>query len=177
MRRRSLFFVLTAALLAPALRAQSPESKITAAVPACPPTATLDQLIAAIDAAVSGPANQDRTCFRALFLPDARLIPIRIAPDGAATPHILSVQDWIDAVAKRGTAVFTEHQLKVRTESWAHVAHLWSTYETRIGDEPKAADRGINSIQAIFDGRRWQIIEITWQAETPADPVPAKYLP
>jgi hypothetical protein len=177
MRRPLLFLALTAALLSSALRAQSPESQITAAGPACPSTTTLDQLITAIDEAVTGPANKDRTCFRALFLPDARLIPIRIAADGTAAPHILTVQDWIDAVAKRGTTVLTEHQLKVKTETWAHVAHLWSTYETRIGDDPKAADRGINSIQAIFDGHRWQVIEITWQAEVPADPVPAKYLP
>jgi hypothetical protein len=177
MRRLSLSLAFTAALLAPALQAQTPEPQITAAVPACPPTATLDQLITAIDAAVSGPANQDRTCFRALFLPDARLIPIRIAADGTAAPRILTVQDWIDAVAKRGSTVLTEHQLKVKTETWAHIAHLWSTYETKIGADSKPADRGINSIQAVFDGKRWQVIEITWQAEVPADPVPAKYLP
>jgi hypothetical protein len=175
MRRSTLILALAAALLASALHAQEPQQ--TAAVPACPSTATLDQLIAAIDAAVTGPANKDRTCFRALFLPDARLIPIRIAADGTATPHILTAQDWIDAVAKRGSTVLTEHQLKVKTETWAHIAHLWSTYETRIGTDPKAADRGINSIQAIFDGHRWQVIEITWQAEVPTDPVPAKYLP
>jgi hypothetical protein len=175
MRRSILFLALAAALLAPTLYSQEPQQ--TAAVPACPPTSTLDQLITAIDAAVSGPANQDRTCFRALFLPDARLIPIRIAADGAATPHILTAQDWIDAVAKRGSTVLTEHQLKVKTETWAHIAHLWSTYETRIGTDSKAADRGINSIQAIFDGKRWQVIEITWQAEKPEDPVPAKYHP
>jgi hypothetical protein len=177
MRRLSIFLALTAAVLAPALRAQQPEAKITAQVPACPSTATLDQLVTAIDAAVSGPADKDRTCFRAIFLADARLIPIHIAADGTATPHILTVQDWIDAVAKRGSTVLVEHQLKVNTETWAHVAHLWSTYETRIGDDPKPADRGINSIQAIFDGKQWHVIEITWQAQTPADPVPAKYLP
>jgi hypothetical protein len=176
MRRLSLFLALTAVLLSPALHAQDPKQQINASV-LCPATPTLDALITAIDAAVSGPANQDRTCFRELFLPDARLIPIRIAPDGTATPHMLTVQDWIDAVAKRGSAIVTEHQLKFKTESWAHMAHLWSTYETRLSDDPKAGDRGINSIQAIFDGRRWQVIEITWQAETPADPVPAKYLP
>ena len=145
-------------------------------------TAALDQLISAIDAAVSGPADKDRTCFRQLFLPDARLIPIRIAADGTATPVLLTVDGWIDAVAKRGSAVFYEHQVKVRTESWAHMAHLWSTYETRTTPEGKppegkVLDRGINSIQAVFDGKRWQVIEILWQAETPADPVPAKYLP
>jgi hypothetical protein len=167
--------VLSAALLAQALRAQEPEPKITAAMPACPSTATLDELITAIDAAVSGPANKDRTCFRALFTPDARLIPIRIAADGAATPVVLTVDGWINAVAKRGTDVLIEKQLKVKTESWAHLAHLWSTYETLIGD--KEADRGINSIQAIFDGKQWHVIEIVWQAEKPSDPVPAQYLP
>jgi hypothetical protein len=177
MRRPILFLALAAVVLAPAIRAQEPEPKVTAQVPKCPSTATLDQLITAIDAAVTGPANKDRTCFRDLFLPDARLIPIRIAKDGTATPVILNVDGWISAAAKRGDTVLTEHQLKVKTETWAHVAHLWSTYETKIGTDDKPADRGINSIQAIFDGKRWQVIEITWQAETPTDPVPAKYLP
>jgi len=145
--------------------------------PTCPTTATLDQLIKAIDAAVSGPANKDRTCFRALFTPDARLIPLHVAKDGVATPRILTVQDWIDAVAKRGDAVFYEHQIKVRTESWAHMAHLWSTYTTSETPNGKPMDRGINSIQAIYDGKQWQVIEIVWQAETPAEPLAKKYLP
>jgi hypothetical protein len=182
MRHLSVFLSLTAALFAHALQAQTPEPKITAALPACPSTATLDQLITAIDAAVSGPGNQDRTCFRALFLPDARLIPIRIAADGTAAPRILTVQDWIDAVAKRGSASFIEHQVKVKTETWAHIAHLWSTYETHAAPdagatEGKLMDRGINSIQAVFDGKQWKVIEITWQAQTPAEPVSAQYLP
>jgi hypothetical protein len=172
MRRLSLSLALAAPLLAPTLPPQS-----APATPPCPSTATLDQLITAIDASITGPANKDRTCFRALFAPDARLIPVRIAKDGTATPHILSVQDWIDAVAKYGATPIAEHQLKVKTETWAHIAHLWSTYETKIGTDGKQGDRGINSIQAIYDGQQWHVIEITWQAESPADPVPMKYLP
>jgi len=61
-------------------------------------------------------------------------------------------------------------------------AQLWSTCETRTtpdGKPPegKVLDRGVNSIQAVYDGKRWQVIEIVWQAETPTDPVAAKYLP
>jgi hypothetical protein len=182
MNRASVLLLLSAALLVPGLHAQEPQAKPGSAPSACPSTATLDQLISAIDAAVSGPANQDRTCFRALFLPDARLIPIRVGADGTATPHVLTVDGWIDAVAKNGTMVFYEKQIKVSTESWAHMAHLWSTYETRTtpdGKPPegKVLDRGINSIQAIFDGKQWHITQIIWQAEKPDDPVPAKYLP
>jgi len=160
----------------PALRSQTPDTP-QAAVPACPSTATPDQLIAAIDAGVSGPADKDRTCFRALFLPDARLIPIRVAKDGTATPVVLTVDDWVNAVKKRGSVMVVEKQLKVKIETWAHLAHLWSTYETILGDDPKAGDRGINSIQAVYDGKQWRIQQIIWQAETPADPVPEKYLP
>jgi hypothetical protein len=175
MRRLPLFLALASVVFAPALRAQEPEAKIAAKVPACPSTATLDQLITAIDAGVSGPADKDRICFRTLFLPNARLVPIRIAQDGTAMPVVLTVEDWVNAVKKRGSDMVVEKQLKVKTETWAHLAHLWSTYETKIGE--KDADRGINSIQAIFDGKQWHIVEIAWQAETPADSIPAQYLP
>jgi len=177
MRRLTPFLAVAFCLVAPKLISQEPEPQIIAAVPECPSTATLDQLIKAIDAAVTGPADKDRTCFRALFLPDARLIPIRISADGTATPVILTVDGWIDAVKKRGSTTLVETQLKVKTESWAHMAHLWSTYQTKIGADEKPADRGINSIQAIFDGKQWHVIEIVWQAETKDGPVPAQYLP
>jgi hypothetical protein len=182
MRRLTFAAAVLAALLAPTLHAQSPDTQSQPAAAPCPSTATLDDLIKAVDEAVSGPGNKDRTCFRALFLPDARLIPIRIAADGTATPRILTVDDWINAVAKRGSAVFYERQVKVGTETWDHMAHLWSTYETRTtpdGKPPegKVLDRGINSIQAIFDGKQWHVIQIIWQAQTPANPVPEKYLP
>ena len=184
--RLPITVALAAALLTPVLHAEPPSVQ-TAPAATCPSTATLDDLIKAIDAAVSGPASQDRTCFRALFLPDARLIPIRIAPDGTATPRILTVDDWINLVAKRGGAVLSEHQIKVKAETWDHMAHLWSTYETRVTPdgnpssgkvtEGQTMDRGINSIQAIFDGKQWHIIQIIWQAQTPANLVPEKYLP
>lgn len=172
MLRLAAVLAVAAGLLVPASLAQSPSTTAP-----CPPTTTLDELIKAIDNAVSGPANQDRACFRALFTADARLIPIRIGADGVATPRILTVQDWIDAVAKRGSAVFYEHQIKVRSESWAHLAHLWSTYTTSDSPTGKPIDRGINSIQAVWDGKQWHVIEIVWQAETAAEPVSEKYLP
>lgn len=153
--------------------AQEPQ----ATVPSCPPTATLDQLIVAIDAAVSGPANKDRTCFRRLFLPDARLSPMHKLPDGSFAPRMLTVDDWINAVAKRGSETFYEKQLKVKTENYGHFAHLWSTYQTTSTPEGKPIDRGINSIQAVFDGQRWRVISILWEAESTAGPVPEKYLP
>ena len=73
-------------------------------------------------------------------------------------------------MAKRGSSVFYEKQVKVGTETYGHEAHLWSTYETRSTPDGKADVRGINSIQAVFDGKSWKVISILWQAETPTDP-------
>lgn len=170
-------FALAAAFFTPALFAQSANGTGSTQASTCPPTATLDQLIKALDAAVSGPADKDRACFRDVMLPDARLMPLVKAADGSVAPRILTVDGWIDAVRKRGSQVFDERQVNVRTETWGHMAHLWSTYETRTSPDAKPEARGINSIQAVFDGQRWRVISIVWQAETPDVPVPQKYLP
>lgn len=172
----SLCLAAAVAASALALHAQNSEPQPTVKVATCLATTTLDELITAIDDAVSGPANKDRACFRALFLPETRLIPLRHMPDGSYQPRVLTVDDWINAVAKRGTDSFTEQQIKVESETYGHMAHLWSTYETR-GSDGKLMDRGINSIQAVFDGKQWKILQIVWQAESPTEKVPEKYLP
>jgi hypothetical protein len=172
----SFLVCLACSLDGPMLMAQGTEAAATSV--ACPPTTTLDELIKAIDAGVSGPASKDRACMRELLLPEARLAPMMKAPDGSFVPHILTLDEWAEGIRKRGNAILYEHQVKVSSEVYGHVAHLWSTYELRL-DKPDGPPtvRGINSIQAAYDGKRWRILEILWQAETPDLPVPAKYLP
>lgn len=167
--------LLLAAVVAPAaLHAQSASAPNAET---CLPSSTLDELTKAIDEAVSGPAGKDRTCLRQLLLPEAGLAPLARTADGAVAPHILTVDEWIEAVRKRGNTAFFERQVKVESEIYGHMAHLWSTYEIRPTPDGKATVRGINSIQAVFDGQHWRVLEILWQAETPAEPVPEKYLP
>jgi hypothetical protein len=144
---------------------------------ACPATTTLDDLVKALDDAVSGPANKDRTCLRQVALPEARLSPMHKENSGSFTPRLLNVDDWINTVAKRGSEAFFEVQVKVKTESYGHFAHLWSTYEIRPTLDGKATVTGINSIQAVFDGTRWRVLSILWEPSTSAGPVPEKYQP
>ncbi len=161
---------VTATVLAPTLRAQDGK-------PACASAATLDELIKSLDDAVSGPGNKDRTCLRQVLLPDARLSPIHKAEDGTFSPRLLTADDWIAAVAKRGSEAFYEVQVKVKSETYGHFAHLWSTYEIRPTPDGKPEMTGINSIQAVFDGTRWRVLSVLWEPNTTAGPVPEKYLP
>jgi hypothetical protein len=144
---------------------------------ACPSTSTIPELVKALDDAVSGPGNGDRTCLRALLMPDARLIPMAKSPDGKWAPHVLTVEDWISRVAKRGDAAFYERQVKYSVESYGQIAQLWSTYEVRETPDGKATTRGINAIQAVNDGSGWKVAQIVWKAATPDDPIAAKDLP
>lgn len=167
--RGKLLLGLTCILLsAPFIQAQTTS---------CPSSKTLDDLIKALDDAVSGPADKDRTCMRQLLLPDARLIPVGKGKDGTIGPHVLNVDDWITRVKARGSAVLYEHQVKYSSDVYGHIAHLWSTYEIRPTPDGKAEMRGINSIQAVFNGTEWKVVEILWQAETPDESIPQKYLP
>ena len=177
MRNTVLFLALAAAVLTPQFHAQTTPTSATPA--SCPSTATLDDLVKAVDSAVTGPADKDRTCFRALFLPEARLVPLAKNADGGFSPHILTVDGWIEAVRKRGSASLSEHQIKVTTEVYGHLAHLWSTYETRVEVDGKVQSqvKGINSFQAVNDGKSWKIQEIVWEAETPEEKIPTEYLP
>lgn len=98
----------------------------------CAEAPTLDELIKALDDAVSGPADKDRSCMRELLLPEARLSPISKKPDGMYAPHTLTLDEWTEAVRKRGHDVLTEHQVKVKVETYGQLAHLWSTYQLRL---------------------------------------------
>jgi len=168
--RRCAILMLVALSFAP-LRGQEVKNA------SCPSTAKLDDLANALDAAVSGPGNKDRTCLRAILLPEARLSPIHKSQDGTYSARVLTVDDWIAAVAKRGSATFYEHQIKVTTETYGHFAHLWSTYEIKSTPDSKPEMTGINSIQAVFDGSQWKVLSILWEPDTTAGPVPQKYLP
>jgi hypothetical protein len=72
---------------------------------------------------------------------------------------------------------FFEREVARRTEMFGNIAHVFSTYEARHKVEDKdPLVRGINSIQLMNDGKRWWIVTVFWQAETPDNPLPKKYL-
>jgi hypothetical protein len=74
MPKLALAVAVTACLLAPFAFAQSKpaETSVQSATATCRPATTLDELTKALDDAVSGPGNKDRTCLRDLMLTDAR---------------------------------------------------------------------------------------------------------
>ncbi len=130
---------------------------------------------AAIDAAISGPADRDRACMKALLIPEARIMFVSLGADGAPTYTLETLDDWIARVKARGHAMLEEKQLKFHIERCGHIAHLWSSYA--LHSDGKQVARGINSIQAIKEAGGWRVTGIMVQAESATAPLPKKYLP
>ena len=53
---------------------------------------------AALDAAISGPADKDRACMKALLIPEARMMFVSLGADGAPTYTLQTLDDWIARV-------------------------------------------------------------------------------
>ena len=142
---------------------------------------SVDAIIAASYDVISGPAGKKRDWNRdrSLFYPGARLIPTaKPGANDSLAPQILDVDGFIARVepyfAEHG---FFETEIARRTEQFGHIAHVWSTYESRhSADDPKPFMRGINSFQLFYDGNRWWIVNIFWQQESAQDPIPEAYL-
>jgi hypothetical protein len=143
--------------------------------------ASPDGIIAATYQVISGPAGQTRDWnrMRSLFHPSARLIRTGAQEGGGMTATSFTLEEYIERASgyfmKNG---FWEKETARRAEQWGNIFEAFSTYESRH-DAKDAAPfaRGINSFQLFFDGKRWWVLTIFWQEETPNNPLPAEFLP
>ncbi|HEX6494689.1 MAG TPA: hypothetical protein VF018_04345 [Acidobacteriaceae bacterium] len=141
---------------------------------------SVDAILAALYDVISGPAGQPRdwTRFKSLFIPDARLIPVRHSKAGPGADVLpLSVEQYQERATPLLATGFFERGIHNTSESFGDVVHVFSTYESRRTKDGQPFQRGINSIQLLKDGNRYWVVNIYWDAETPANPIPAKYLP
>jgi hypothetical protein len=163
-----------------------PAASAPAATSAVAPTAaaragdvdSIEHIIAAVYDVISGPAGpRDWDRFRSLYYPGARMIPSRRDDKGTVTARVSSPDEYATRsqgfFSKEG---FFENSVSNRVEIWDHIAHVWSTYESRHARGEKPFARGINSFQLFNDGSRWWILTVYWESEDANHPLPEKYL-
>lgn len=139
---------------------------------------SVDNIIAALYEVISGdpgaPRDWDR--FRNLFKPETRLMPTRKNPQGEPMLAALTPEDYVQMFSTRISTGFFERELHRVTEQYGTVTHAFSTYETKEKKDGPVTNRGINSIQLFFDGKRYYVINIFWCAESMGFPLPDRYL-
>lgn len=140
--------------------------------------ATIDSIIAALYATISGPVGEPRQWerFHTLFHPDARLIPTRCPEAGTCSLRTLTPAQYRQNADSFLVSIgFQEKELSRRVERYGSIAHAFSSYESYRRTETTPFSRGINSIQLFWDGHRWWVLQIFWDSERPNNPLPADF--
>jgi len=152
-------------------------------VPAIAPrpgdVATIDGIVKAYYDVISGPAGQPRQWSRdrTLYIPDIRFVAMSEDKNAHPRASVVSHQQFVDAsneVVKDG---FYESEIHRVTQKFGNIAHVFSTYESRIKADGPVIARGINSIELFYDGKRWWIASAIWDDERPDNPILPEYLP
>lgn len=186
----ALFVLIISAVSA---AAQTPAASVTPSVSPAPAAgvpvkeanpadvASLDAIMKAVYDAISGDAGvkRDWDRFRSLFYPGARLIPTgKNLGTGMTGARALSPEDYI---ARSGPFLeqngFHEREIARKVDQYGNIAQVFSSYhgfKNKTDKDPFL--RGINSFQLLNDGKRWWVVTIYWQQETPDNPIPAQYL-
>jgi hypothetical protein len=142
---------------------------------------TLDGIMQALYDSISGPPERKRDVrrFRSLFAEDARLVRVVPVDDGGGVRMtVFDVDEYFKAACEYvEQSGFFDREAARRGESFGHVTHVFSTYESRHAeDDPEPFARGVNSIQLFHDGVRYWFVNIFWDSERPGNPIPREFL-
>lgn len=140
---------------------------------------SVDAIIDALYDVISGDEGEARDWdrFSSLFLPGADLVPTLVTPDGSIRHVVWSPEQYVE---RNGEALeeigFYETEIGRTTEEFGNLVHAFSTYESRAGSNGDVFQRGINSIQLLWNGERWFIVNIAWDQERDGNEIPDRYM-
>jgi len=175
----ALLLAVSTSVAAQTAPSPAPKLDVKTIPPRPDDVATIDGMVKAYYEVVSGPKGQPRDWARdrTLYIKDIRFVPVDVAKDGTIAPRIVDHQTFAEASASLEKEGFFEDEIFRVTERFGPIAHVWSTYESRRTKDGPVIQRGINSIELFWDGKRWWIANAIWTDETPQSPIPKQYLP
>lgn len=152
---------------------------VETAEPRAEDVGSIDGMIRAFYGVISGPVGQAREWSRdrTLYVPGIQFTSLTVR-DGKPVMVVRNHQQYVDSVndylVKNG---FFENEIHRVTTRYGNVVHVWSTYESRSTKDGPVFARGVNSIDLLFDGKRWWISSASWEDERPDNPIPKEFLP
>lgn len=181
---RTFFLLFTLTSLADQITGQQPQPKPTpVVVPTAEPRvddiSTLDGIMKAFYETITGPAGQPRQWGRdrTLYVPGVRFVATGTS-NGKISAKVMDHQTYVDLVnddfVRNG---FFEKEIHRVARTFGNITHVFSTYETRRTADGPVIERGVNSVELFYDGKRWWIASATWDQERSDNPIPKELLP
>jgi hypothetical protein len=129
--------------------------------------ASIDAIVNATYDVISGKADdvRDWERMKSLYIPGARVIPFDASPEGRAVPNVMTPDQFVESRSPiLASGDFYEWETERREDHSGAMAHVWSGYEAARTPRGAPIRCGVNSFQLWFDGDRWWIVSIAWDA-------------
>ncbi len=142
--------------------------------------ATIAGIMKASYEVVSGEAGAPRQWERdaSLHNPNAVYSYQKATTNGQTRQSTMSLKDFHKQTDNMIlTTAFYENEINREVRVFGNIAHVWSTYETRLIKDGPVVRRGINSVQLYFEDGRWWIVSWTFDRERQTTPIPASFDP
>ena len=159
---------------------KTPSVSVPTIAPRSEDVSSIDGMMKAFYDVISGPAGQPRQWSRdrTLYIPGVWFVAMKEDAKHNPLSLVMSHQQMVDrfdsALVSKG---FFESEIHRSTERFGNIAHILSTYESRITKDGPVIDRGVNSIDLFWDGHRWWIAGAIWDEERDDNPIPKELLP
>jgi hypothetical protein len=143
---------------------------------------TVNGIIHSLYDVISGPVGQERNWndFRNLFAEDARMYIAVPTNDSGTVLKSITPDEYAQRNQTRLSDIgFNEDELYRITNTYGAGTQIFSTYESHFTNKngEEEITKGINNIQLYFDGERYFIVSIFWDANAKNIEVPERYLP
>ena len=138
---------------------------------------SIDGIMKATYEAVSGEAGEFRQWQRdkSLHSPNA-VYSYPLKNDGKDDFVTMTLSEFHSETDKMvATTAFYENEINREVRIFGNIAHVWSTYETRLVKNGPVERRGINSIQLYYDQGRWWIVSWTFDKEKEGNRIPETF--
>lgn len=122
--------------------------------------------------------KRDWDLFKYLFYANAKLITTGVNYKKKLQAKYMTPEEYVKSskswMLKNG---FYEKEINRIVHTYGDITQVFSTFEAYHSEDDKAPFlKGINSIQLLFDGNRWWIVNLLWTNETEGKPIPSEFL-
>ena len=139
---------------------------------------SIDAIINTLYEVISGPAGErDWERFRALFTPDAKMAAFSLSKSKQLVYKSMTPEEYQEQNAPFFLqSGFWERELGREEMKFGELATVFSAYEFSLTENGAADQKGINSIQLVYDQNRWWIANLIWNSEREQNKIPEALL-
>jgi Putative lumazine-binding len=132
------------------------------------PTDDARAALATVESMFRAMKTRDTALLRSLFDPGARLTGIRTRNDGNTVLQAISVDQWVNVIARDPRPDWTERAFDPEIKIEGTLAQIWAHYDFHFGST--FSHCGVDAVHLLKQNGRWQIVSIADTYQTSGCP-------